>query len=186
MAPTRLLPIAAVAKELDLPESTLHYWKNRFADHLPAVGAGRQKRFKPEAMEVFRTIARLLELGHTTEEIKRELAAGSEAPEPDARTPVDSASREAAQELGEEIAGAIARNLSRIAPQPAASSPTPGESEALTERVDQVDDILSEHASEMQRLADKLEALESELVRLRKDRREMEKFLLEKIKSLGG
>ncbi len=52
-----LLTIAELARILDLPESTTRYYCNRFADHLPSVGEGRRRRFKPEALEVLRTIA---------------------------------------------------------------------------------------------------------------------------------
>lgn len=52
-----LLTIAELARTLDLPESTTRYYCNRFADHLPSVGEGRRRRFKPETLEILRTIA---------------------------------------------------------------------------------------------------------------------------------
>ncbi|SBW02954.1 conserved hypothetical protein [uncultured delta proteobacterium] len=52
-----LLTIAELARNLDLPESTTRYYCNRFAEHLPSVGEGRRRRFKPEALDVLRTIA---------------------------------------------------------------------------------------------------------------------------------
>lgn len=54
---TRLLTIAELARSLELPESTTRYYCNRFADHLPSVGEGRRRRYKPEALETLRTIA---------------------------------------------------------------------------------------------------------------------------------
>ena len=54
---SELLTIADLARILDLPESTTRYYCNRFADHLPSVGEGRRRRFKPEALNVLRTIA---------------------------------------------------------------------------------------------------------------------------------
>ena len=54
---SELLTIADLARILDLPESTTRYYCNRFADHLPSVGEGRRRRFKPEASDVLRTIA---------------------------------------------------------------------------------------------------------------------------------
>ena len=56
MAENRLYSVASIAKLLDVPESTLHYWKNRFDDVLPSIGRGRNKRFRPEALDVFRDI----------------------------------------------------------------------------------------------------------------------------------
>lgn len=52
-----LLTIAELARNLDLPESTTRYYCNRFAEHLPSVGEGRRRRFRPEALDVLRTVA---------------------------------------------------------------------------------------------------------------------------------
>ncbi|CAK7017534.1 MAG: hypothetical protein DELT_02299 [Desulfovibrio sp.] len=52
-----LLTIAELSRSLDLPESTTRYYCNRFAGHLPSVGEGRRRRYKPEALEKLRTIA---------------------------------------------------------------------------------------------------------------------------------
>ena len=74
MTGKKVLSVAEIARELELPESTVHYWKNRFAQHLPSVGRGRQKRFKPEAVEVFGTISRLLKEGHTARDVMDQLS----------------------------------------------------------------------------------------------------------------
>ena len=73
MAENRLYSVAAIAKLLDVPESTLHYWKNRFDEVLPSVGRGRSKRFRPEAVEIFRTIGRLLGQGLSAADVRAEL-----------------------------------------------------------------------------------------------------------------
>lgn len=52
-----LLTIAELSRSLSLPESTTRYYCNRFAAHLPSVGEGRRRRYKPEALEKLRTIA---------------------------------------------------------------------------------------------------------------------------------
>lgn len=52
-----LLTIAELARNLGLPESTTRYYCNRFAAHLPSVGEGRRRRYKPEAFEKLKTIA---------------------------------------------------------------------------------------------------------------------------------
>ena len=63
---------------------------------------------------------------------------------------------------------------------------------AIRAVVDQSCTRMDEHAGEVARMAAenselkaKLSVLESELVRLRKDRRELEKYLLDKIKSMS-
>ncbi|EPR43079.1 MerR family transcriptional regulator [Desulfovibrio sp. X2] len=74
MTAKKLLSIAVISRDLNIPESTLHYWKNRFSEFLPSVGRGRQKRFRPESVDIFRTIGEMLKLGHTTRDVKAELA----------------------------------------------------------------------------------------------------------------
>ena len=70
----RLLSVAEIARRLSVPESTVHYWKNRFAQHLPSNGSGRQKRFRPEAVDVFRVIAEMFSLGHSAQDVMDTLA----------------------------------------------------------------------------------------------------------------
>lgn len=53
----KLLTIAELARTLDLPESTTRYYCNRFAEHLPFVGEGRRRRYRPEAAQILKTIA---------------------------------------------------------------------------------------------------------------------------------
>jgi Putative ATPase subunit of terminase (gpP-like). len=69
----RLLSVAEIARKLGVPESTVHYWKNRFAQHLPSSGSGRQKRFRPEAVEVFRVVAEMFSLGHSAQDVMETL-----------------------------------------------------------------------------------------------------------------
>ena len=55
-----LLTIAELSRHLELPESTTRYYCNRFAEYLASVGEGRRRRFKPEALEVLKTIAQTM------------------------------------------------------------------------------------------------------------------------------
>lgn len=55
-----LLTIAELARNLDLPESTARYYCNRFATHLPSVGEGRRRRYKPAALEKLLTITQTM------------------------------------------------------------------------------------------------------------------------------
>ena len=52
-----LRTVAAIARDLDLPESTVRYYRDRFADYIPSVGNGRGRRYPPEALAVLRFIA---------------------------------------------------------------------------------------------------------------------------------
>lgn len=226
----RLLSVAEIARRLGVPESTVHYWKNRFAQHLPSLGSGRQKRFRAEAVEVFRTIAEMFSLGHSAQDVMDTLgkrfpltasvdgahfAEGQDAPfssrpARDATSTLgeaalaDTAVRMAAaigKEMGLEIARSIAEGLrqhlggqaaldgSQAQALPPALNPE--ELTAIKAAVDESCGRLDAHAGEVTRMASenaelkaKLTVLESELIRLRKDRREMEKYLLDKIKSM--
>lgn len=224
----RLLSVAEIARKLGVPESTVHYWKNRFAQHLPSQGSGRQKRFRPEAVDVFRVIAEMFSLGHSTQDVMETLgkrfaltasmdsdpfAAGTDAPfstreNADANAPAlaDTALRMAAvmgKEMGAEIARSIAEGLRRIGGQPqlegqdldalpALPALHAEQLDAIKSAVDMSSSRLDAQSGEVARMAEenaelksKLSVLETELVRLRKDRREMEKYLLDKIKSMS-
>ncbi len=234
MAPeVRLLSVAEIARRLGVPESTVHYWKNRFAQHLPSQGSGRQKRFRPEAVDVFRVIAEMFSLGHSTQDVMETLgkrfpltasldpdafAAGTDAPftqrEPaqDQAHSValaDTALRMAAaigKEMGQEIARSIGEGLRHLSqaqgtPQgvlssgqdaPALPALDAEQLVAIQSAVDLSCSRLDAHSGEVERVASenaelktKLSVLEAELIRLRKDRREMEKYLLDKIKSMA-
>ncbi|MGI6169867.1 MAG: MerR family transcriptional regulator [Christensenellales bacterium] len=55
----RLLTIADMSRELNIPESTLRSWRDRFQGFIPTTGTGRKKRYKPEAVDVLRSIAEM-------------------------------------------------------------------------------------------------------------------------------
>ncbi|MFW5721660.1 MAG: MerR family transcriptional regulator [Desulfohalobiaceae bacterium] len=69
-----LLTIKEIARKLDLPESNIRYYRDRFEDFLPFVGQGRKRRYKPAALQVFSFIVEGLHQNLTSEEIGRRLA----------------------------------------------------------------------------------------------------------------
>lgn len=191
MADNRLYSIAALAKILDMPESTLHYWKNRFDDVLPSFGTGRGKRYRAEAVAIFRDIGAMLAQGLSAGDVRSELArrypvnvgsgeakspaaplAATAAVAPDAQTMLAVASA-----IGAEIARTLAEQLTRGGLSGPAALPEAAAAAIQGE--------LAQARAENAALADKMRVLESELVRLRKDRRELENHLLGKIKALG-
>lgn len=192
MADNRLYSIAAIAKILDVPESTLHYWKNRFEDVLPRYGTGRGRRYRAEAVEVFRDIGALLSQGLSASDVRAELvrrypvnvegeAAGQTTPLPGqagAGAAVDGQTLLAvAAAIGSEIARTLAGELSRGVLAGPAALPDAAVAAIRGE--------LAAARAESAALGDKVRVLEAELVRLRKDRRELETYLLGKIKVLG-
>jgi len=57
MSDEPLLTLRQLALELNLPESTVRYYRNAFLDHIPSVGMGRRRRYPREAVQVLRSIA---------------------------------------------------------------------------------------------------------------------------------
>ncbi|MBP2799567.1 helix-turn-helix domain-containing protein, partial [Escherichia coli] len=51
---SKLLTIAEIAKQLEIPESTVRFYRDRFEPFIPFVGEGRKKRYLPDAAEVLR------------------------------------------------------------------------------------------------------------------------------------
>ena len=213
MPQDKLHSIAAIAKILDQPESTLHYWKNRFAEFLDGVGQGRGRRFTGRCVDVFRDIAAFMDAGMSVAAARQELRAryakdgaalmarstaksGRTAPvrvvEPAPGAAPFGPDREASgEELAMRIGAAMAEAIgARL--QALLGSMGAGTRAALPdETIEALKDALAANAREMdglrranEELSGKLGVLEAELVRLRKDRRELEKHLLEKIRNL--
>lgn len=201
MTGKKVLSVAEIARELELPESTVHYWKNRFAQHLPSVGRGRQKRFKPEAVEVFATISRLLKEGHTARDVMDQLSqsyplqadAMMEGATPGAQVAMSGGALEPAMKMaaaiGLEIAKSVGEGIRSVLAVDAEGGPGVSEvrhgleeaARRITTTMEETQALKSENAE----LKEKLKIMEAEMVRLRKDRREMEKYLLDKIKAVA-
>ncbi|CCO23370.1 MerR family transcriptional regulator [Maridesulfovibrio hydrothermalis] len=206
MPDKKLLSIAEISRLLEVPESTLHYWKNRFAQYLPSTGRNRQKRFKPEAVEIFKIIASMLKQGHTAEDVMGELSrkypvnaaidqsetvAGAEqhgtAPAQMQPMALEPAVQMAAA-MGAEIAKSINEGLQGLMSCMPGGNTLPEDikdcmnkaTQDLTAQGESIEVIKSENNL----LKEKLSIMEAELVRLRKDRREMEKYLLDKMKAV--
>ncbi len=73
IAPMELLKVSDIAKRLEIPESTVRYYRDRFPQFVPAVGEGRSKRYRPEALAVLRFIAESLRSGLPAEEVETAL-----------------------------------------------------------------------------------------------------------------
>ena len=70
-----LLTMAEIARQLNLPESTVRYYRNRFPEFIPAVGDGRARRYRPEALDVLRFIANAMRAQTPAEDVKAALQA---------------------------------------------------------------------------------------------------------------
>jgi hypothetical protein len=72
--PEELLTIKEIARRLDLPESNVRYYRDKFEEYLPHVGHGRKRRYLPKAIEVFALIVESLRSNAPSEEIALELS----------------------------------------------------------------------------------------------------------------
>ena len=64
-----LLSIADISKKLNIPQSNLRYYRDKYLDYIPYVGTGKKRRYKAEAIEVFSRIAILTTEGKTANDI---------------------------------------------------------------------------------------------------------------------
>ena len=70
-----LLTIAELAKRYGLPESTARFYCKRFRDYLPHVGAGKRRRYRAEAVEVFDFILAEMQSRKNASAVEASLAA---------------------------------------------------------------------------------------------------------------
>jgi DNA-binding transcriptional MerR regulator len=96
MSDTQLYTIREIAQELDLPESTVRYYRDAFPEHIATVGTGRRRRYPGEAIAVLRSIAGGYAKGQSREEIEAELFGG---PPPMRARPKPRAAPQATDEL---------------------------------------------------------------------------------------
>ena len=69
-----LLSIKEIARRLEVPESNVRYWRDRFEEYLPVKGQGRKRRYSAKALEIFQLIRDGFQENHSTEDIAQELA----------------------------------------------------------------------------------------------------------------
>lgn len=70
-----VLTLKDLAIQLDLPESTLRKYRDAFPQYIPTVGSGRDRRYRPEASDVFEMIRDCRTKEHLSwEDTGRELA----------------------------------------------------------------------------------------------------------------
>lgn len=206
MPDKKLLSIAEISRLLEVPESTLHYWKNRFAQYLPSTGRNRQKRFRPEAVEVFRLISGMLKQGHTADDVMAELSrlypvnvaidhespSGQPASQSSSPAPMSQANLEPAVQMaaamGAEIAKSINEGLKGLMACMPANNALPEDLQSCMDKavkgLGEQGESIEALKSENDQLKEKLSIMEAEMIRLRKDRREMEKYLLDKLKAV--
>lgn len=66
--------LAEIARQLNLPESTARYYKNKFSTYIQSYGNGRKKRYGEEAIEALRLIAEMYNRNANATEIEDALS----------------------------------------------------------------------------------------------------------------
>ena len=82
--------ISEVAGELDLPQHVLRFWETKFSQISPMKRGGGRRYYRPEDVELLRTIKALLHFdGYTIKGVQKLLSAGGIKNLPSARAASD-------------------------------------------------------------------------------------------------
>ncbi|NDV23505.1 MerR family transcriptional regulator [Desulfovibrio sp. JC022] len=69
------LSLREVGRRLDIPPSTVVYYKDKYSKFLPSAGgSGRRQKYSVEVVEIFRRIREMYGMNWTTEQIETELS----------------------------------------------------------------------------------------------------------------
>lgn len=70
----KYISLREVARQLNIPPSTVVYYKDRFSGFIPSQGGeGRKKRYPAEVIDIFRRIREMFNSNWSTEQIENEL-----------------------------------------------------------------------------------------------------------------
>jgi chorismate mutase len=202
------LPLAEVARQSSIAESTARRYARLFAEYLPHGRDGRTVLYAPESIAILKHIGRLFSEGRTSNQVREVLRRDTglidvqaERPDPGTRNN-GAAVEESRQRMAaflrlvvdqkKELA-ALRLDVSRIGAELTRERERRQNLESQVAKLRKAAVLLIRNAlriPEVQapvsdEVAAKLGVLEQELVRLRKDRRELEKYLLEKIAEQG-
>ena len=171
------LPIPTLARRVELPETTTRRYVQALADLLPQRKSGRLTLYDADVAEaILPRAAALFSEGHRLPEVKRVLAKEFSQVDDVASLPATTPPPQV-EPMTNTLMESI--NVLRMDMATMGSALERVQGELRDERTART--VLAQENTAM---AQKMLVLEAELVRLRKDRREMEKFLLAKIK--GG
>jgi len=71
----KYISLREIGRQLEIPPSTVVYYKDKFDKYIPSEGGGgRRRRYPVEVLEIFRRIREMFNDNWSTEQIERELA----------------------------------------------------------------------------------------------------------------
>jgi DNA-binding transcriptional MerR regulator len=79
-----------IARQCELPESTLRVWRDEFEAFLPAAGEGKRRRYPESTQEALRQVVAWKKSGMPSEQIRQELARRGTAKEKTLRQTTES------------------------------------------------------------------------------------------------
>lgn len=68
-----LLTVAEIARRLNIPESTVRYYRDRFSMYIPSFGEGKSRRYRPETLDIIRIISESLRSGMSADIVEEQL-----------------------------------------------------------------------------------------------------------------
>ncbi len=170
--PKQSVSLREIARRLDIPPSTIVYYKDRFQRFIPhAGGPGRRRTYPPEALELFREIRVMYENNWTTEQIEENLAARRSGILP---TVVEPAADMESPELVRSLTGLLDRMSGMLEDQAEQKTQIDALKDEVAVLRRERDDLKAMHR-------DKADELHRELAALRADNERMERYIKAKV-----
>lgn len=173
------LSLRDIGRKLDIPPSTVVYYKDRFGRYIPhAGGEGRRRRYPQQAVAVFKEIREMFNQSWSTEQIEQALSkkftdfSPDDVDETPSPAPGRAANQASTHNADAPIAQAFSQALDKIAELLRNQTQVAVEIESLKRELGQVK---AERDQSVDRLAGAVEAMRREVEALRLDRDELAK-----------
>lgn len=175
--PVAYLSLREIGRRLNIPPSSVVYYKDRFAPFIPSHdGRGKRTRYPQEAVTIFKEIRTMFESNWSAEEIEQALARKFGAAHD---VGPDFAAPEQEERPLQELAGVIDKMSDLLENQ----SLFRAEIDSLRGEVAQ---LRQERDELEQRYRQRVEELQAEIEQLRQERAKMMQDLLEQMNQAGG
>ncbi len=179
--PVAFLSLREIGRRLNIPPSSVVYYKDRFAQHIPVhQSKGRRSKYPKEALTIFKEIRTMFENNWSAEEIEQVLAQKFGAtPTADIQEGCFIPPEPENEPLIQELAGVIDKMSNLLENQNLFRS----EIDSLRSEITQ---LRTERDELEQRYQARVEQLEEEIAKLRQDRAQTLHDLLEHMNQAGG
>lgn len=152
----KYISLREVGRQLDIPPSTVVYYKDKFAKYIPSEGGGgRRRRYPVEVLEIFRRIRKMFNDNWSTDQIERELALKFSALVGDQQS-----DQRFDQSLGESASEGLAREIGGV--------------------LSKMSDVLENQSL----FRSEIRSLRDEVAELRQERKVMEKAHVDRVEGL--